>query len=198
MILVGGPTPAGHVPCILKFSPADDEGGGSVEFAFWKLAQAAGVRVPRACLVHDGRRRHFACARFDRYRDINGLIRRRHVHTLSGLLHKRASDGVIDYEEFMRVTRRLCGLVEAEECLRRAIFNLLSTNRDDHGRNHAFLYDEGSKIWTLTPAYDLTPNVANVLIGLSLLGSQQIPQSFEAIRRLAEIGGISRKRARVI
>ena len=197
-ILVGGPTPAGHVPCILKFSPADDEGGGSVEFAFWKLAQAAGLRVSRACLVHDGKRGHFACGRFDRYLGEDGRTHRRHVHTLSGMLHKRASDAVIDYEEFIRLTRRLCGMAEAEECLRRAIFNLLSTNRDDHGRNHAFLYDEESRVWTLTPAYDLTPNAANVLIGLSWMGSQRIPQRFEAVERLAEAGGISARKARAI
>jgi serine/threonine-protein kinase HipA len=117
---------------------------------------------------------------------------------LSGLLHKRASDGIIDYEEFIRLARRLVGMGEAEECFRRGVFNLLSTNRDDHGRNHAFLYDESARTWTLSPAYDLTPNVANVLIGLSWLGSQQIPQTFEALERLAEIGGLSSKKARAI
>ncbi len=50
----------------------------------------------------------------------------------------------------------------------------------------------------LTPAYDLTPNVANVLIGLSWLGSQQIPQRFEAVERLAGVGGISARKARAI
>jgi hypothetical protein len=92
-ILVGGPTPAGHVPCILKFSPADSDGGGAVEFAYMKMAKAAGIRVPPTCLVNDGQRRHFAAQRFDRYLATDGTTAKRHVHTLSGLLHRRASDG---------------------------------------------------------------------------------------------------------
>lgn len=197
-ILVGGPTPEGHAPCILKFTRSTDEDEGAVEFSFWLMARAAGIRVPPACLVHDGKQRHFACARFDRVQRCGGGWSRRHVHTLSGILHKRASDGVIDYEGFMRLTRRLCGAQEAAECLRRAIFNLLSTNRDDHGRNHAFLYDDTTRTWTLSPAYDLNPNVANVLIGLSWLSSNQVPETFDAVLRLAELGGITERLARKI
>ena len=197
-ILVGGQPPEGHAPCILKFTRSDDEDEGAVEFAFWLMAREAGIRVPPACLVNDGRKRHFACVRFDRLRLANGNWGRRHVHTLSGMLHKRAADGAIDYEEFMRLTRRLCGAQEAQECFRRAVFNLLATNRDDHGRNHAFLYNETTRLWSLSPVYDLNPNVANVLIGLSWLGSNQIPATFAAVLKLAEIGGIDSRRAREI
>jgi len=197
-ILVGGPTPAGHVPCILKFSPADSDGGGAVEFAYMKMAKAAGIRVPRICLVNDGQRRHFAAARFDRTIANDGTMAKRHVHTLSGLLHRRASDGQLDYSDFMRLSRRLCGHEEAVECLRRAIFNLLAVNRDDHGRNHAFLYDESTRTWTLAPAYDLNPNVANVLIGLSWFGSAAIPQKLEDVIRLAELAGIRPAKVRTI
>ena len=197
-ILVGGGTPPGYAPCILKFARSNDEAEGAVEFAFWLMARNAGIRLPRACLVYDGERRHFACERFDRYRRPDGTMARRHVHTLSGMLHRRASDGAIDYEEFMRLSRRLGGAQEAVECFRRAVFNLLATNRDDHGRNHAFLYDETTRTWTLAPAFDLNPNVANVLIALTWLGSAQIPTQFAALTRLAEIGGIPVRSAREI
>lgn len=197
-ILVGGPTPAGHVPCILKFSPADSDGGGAVEFAYMKMAKAAGIRVPRTCLVNDGERRHFAAERFDRYISNDGTTAKRHVHTLSGLLHRRASDGQLDYSDFMRLSRRLCGHDEAVECLRRAIFNLLAVNRDDHGRNHAFLYNETTRTWTLAPAYDLNPNVANVLIGLSWFGGAAIPQTFADLNRMAELAGIRPAMVRTI
>lgn len=197
-ILLGGTPPAGAWPCILKFSPEDDEGGGAVEYAFALLAQRAGVEMAACYLVHDGQRRHFATARFDRLRGDNGLFARRHVHTLSGMLHKRASDGQIDYEEFMRLSRTLAGTPAAEECLRRGIFNLLATNRDDHGRNHAFLYDEASRRWALSPAYDLNPSVFTVPAGLAWLGRLEVPTRFETIERLAEIGGVSRGRAREV
>lgn len=189
-ILIGGATPPGHVPCILKFSRADSEGGGAVEFAYLQMAKAAGIRVPRACLVHDGERRHFAVERFDRHVAPDGTTGRRHVHTLSGMMHRRASDGQLDYSDFIRLARRLCGQGEAVECFRRAVFNLLALNRDDHGRNHAFLYDETIRTWTLAPAYDLNPNVANVLIGLSWQGGAAIPQKLEDLNRMAALAGI--------
>ncbi len=197
-ILIGGATPPGHAPSILKLSPLDDEGGGSVEFAFWLMAKHAGIRVPHACLVHDGERRHFASARFDRHQRADGTWTRRHVHTLSGMLHRRASDGAIDYEDFIRLSRALGGAEEARECFRRAVFNLLTTNRDDHGRNHAFLYNETDRTWMLSPAYDMNPNVATVLIALTWLGSVEIPTRFDQILKLAELGGIDRRAAKSI
>jgi len=197
-IQLGGTPPPGTCPCILKFSPEDGEGGGALEYALALTAQRAGVDMAPCYLVHDGQRRHFATARFDRQRGNDGIFANRHVHTLSGMLHKRAADGQIDYEEFMRLSRALAGAPAAEECLRRGIFNLLATNRDDHGRNHAFLYDEGSRRWALSPAYDLNPSVFTVPAGLAWLGRLEVPTKFETIERLGEIGGISRVRAREV
>jgi serine/threonine-protein kinase HipA len=194
-VLVGGQPPTGYSSYILKFSPRDDEGGGSTEYAFTVMARRAGLNVAQGCLIHDGERRHFATERFDRIRHHDGSFGRRHVHTLSGMLHQRASDAGIDYEDFIRLSRRLIGIQGAEECFRRAVFHLLSTNRDDHGRNHAFIYDDAARLWDLSPAYDLNPNVSTVLIGLSWLHSLEIPQAFLPLRQLAEIGGIAYPRA---
>ena len=70
--------------------------------------------------------------------------------------------------------------------------------RDDHGRNHAFLYNETARAWTLTPAYDMNPNVATVLIALTWLGSAEIPTRFEQLLALAEHGGIAPREAKTI
>ncbi|MEJ1971543.1 MAG: HipA domain-containing protein [Lacunisphaera sp.] len=128
----------------------------------------------------------------------DGAWTRRHVHTLSGLLHQRAADANLDYRDFIRASRTLCNAAAARECFRRAVFNLVAGNRDDHGRNHAFRYDETTRAWSLTPAYDLTPSVANTLIGLSWMGSTAIPQRFAQVVQLAEAGGIDRKEAKAI
>lgn len=197
-VLIGGRPPEAYSPCVLKFARDSDEAEGAVEFAFWLMARKAGIRVPRACLVHDGERRHFAVERFDRHRRADGTMARQHVHSLSGMMHRLPADGAIDYEDFMRLSRRLGGAPEAQECFRRAIFNLLATNRDDHGRNHVFRYDENTRDWTLAPAFDLTPSVFNTLVGLSWLGTLAIPTRFESLEKLAEIGGISPKAAREI
>lgn len=197
-VLIGGPPPPGYATCVLKFARDNEEAEGAVEFAFWLMARQAGIAVPRASLVHDGERRHFAVERFDRYRQTDGTIGRRHVHSLSALLHRPPADGAIDYEDFMRLSRRLGGAPGALECYRRAVFNLLATNRDDHGRNHVFRYDEQSRLWALTPAFDLTPSAFTTLVGLAWLGRLVIPTTFDSLVRLAEIGDISAKMAREI
>lgn len=175
-----------------------DEAEGSVEYAFWHMAQEAGLRVPRACLVDDGERLHFAVQRFDRYPLAAGGWGRRHVHSLAGLLHKRAADRAIDYEEFMRLSRALGGVEEAAECFRRIVFNLLATVRDDHGRNHAFLYQPERRTWTLAPAFDLNPAVYNQLIALSFFRSAELPREFKVLERMAAIGGVEPDQARAI
>lgn len=197
-VLIGGPPPPGYSTCVLKFARSNEEAEGAVEFAFWLMARQAGIDLPRACLVHDGERRHFAVERFDRYRQADGTMGRRHVHSLSAMMHRQPADGAIDYEDFMRLSRRLGGAPGALECYRRAVFNLLATNRDDHGRNHVFRYDEQSRMWALAPAFDLTPGVFNTLVGLAWLGSLVIPTKFSSLVRLAEIGGISAKVAREV
>ena len=197
-LMVGGPPPQGYTPSILKLSRSTDEAEGAVEYAFWLMANRAGIRTPRAWLVDDGTRLHFAVERFDRYLKEDGAWGRRHVHSLSGMLHKRAADRAIDYEEMLRLCRNLGGAGEAEECFRRVVFNLLSTNRDDHGRNHAFLYDERSRTWSLAPAFDLNPSVFNQLVALSFRGSAEIPANYRQLVEFAAVGGISEKRAKAI
>jgi serine/threonine-protein kinase HipA len=61
-----------------------------------------------------------------------------------------------------------------------------------------FRYDELGRTWTLALAFDLTPSVYLVLVGLAWLGGMQIPTRFEAVLRLAELGGVSARVARAI
>lgn len=195
-ILVGGDTPADSAPGIVKFSPVpDDEDQGAVEFAFHEMAKAAGLRLPAACLLVDGAGiRHFAVTRFDRIRRQDGTFKRLHVQSLSALLHRRPV-GDIRYEELIVLASRLGGPLEAREAFRRVIFNLLSTNRDDHGRNHAFLYDPEVRLWKLAPAYDLNPNFSETLEAIRWGDGTELPTRFTELIALARIGGISEAQA---
>lgn len=47
---------------------------------------------------------------------------------------------------------------DLHQMFRRAVFNLLMGNRDDHLRNHGFIYTESG--WRLSPAFDMNPNLA--------------------------------------
>lgn len=59
---------------------------------------------------------------------------------------------------------------DLEELWRRMAFNILINNTDDHLRNHGFLYDR-RKGWTLSPAYDLNPNIEKSIFSTSIDGA---------------------------
>lgn len=67
------------------------------------------------------------------------------------------------------------GRIEAdlEQLFRRIVFNVLVANRDDHLRNHAFLFEETG--WRLAPAYDMNPSLAKAEHALLLDEASPMP-----------------------
>ncbi len=62
----------------------------------------------------------------------------------------------LGYLDIVRLTRAVTADArDVEEVMRRAVFNVVAHNRDDHARNIAYLWRPGSG-WRLAPAYDLT------------------------------------------
>lgn len=57
--------------------------------------------------------------------------------------------------EYMRKTSQRAE--DATELYKRMAFNVFIGNTDDHGRNHALLWDLKSGGWRLSPAYDVLP-----------------------------------------
>ena len=144
----------GFTAWLVKF-PAqhDDPHSASLEHAYFLMARAAGLDVPRTRLLGKTRRRpgYFAIERFDR----DGTARI-HTHTLGGLLQLPHGYPALDYGDLLKVTRELTRNEAAvTEMFRRACFNVFAHNRDDHSRNFAFLMDE-TGAWRPSPAYDLT------------------------------------------
>ena len=144
---------------LLKFDGmgADRELGGSqdygrIEYAYFKMAAAAGIAMSPCHLLEEGGRAHFMTRRFDR--DGN---RKHHMQTLCAMAHldykQKASH---DYNQFFQTIDRLqLGYEATEEAFRRMAFNVMGANCDDHTKNFAFLLREGDG-WTLAPAYDVT------------------------------------------
>jgi len=144
----------GFTAWLVKFpAKGDPKGSACSEHAYAEMARAAGIDVPRTQLLRPTKRHEgfFAIERFDR-RASNRI----HMHTLGGLLHLPHGYPALDYKDVLGVTR---GLTRDEsavaEMYRRACFNVLAHNRDDHSRNIAFLMNETGE-WSLGPAYDLT------------------------------------------
>ena len=130
----------------------DPEGWGAVEYAYAKMAQAAGVEMSECRLLREHDRRHFMTRRFDRP-ERGGKL---HMQTVAALEHVSYNEpGAYSYEQLMLLVRRL-GLdtPAVEQQFRRMVFNVVARNQDDHVKNVAFLMDRDGA-WRLAPAYDL-------------------------------------------
>ncbi len=155
-----GALPEGYTHWMVKFS-GEGRGGvndygkyeGTLEYICLQMAKAAGITVPEFRLIDDGVKvRHLAVRRFDRPSSNS----RRHVATACGLLHADYRLPSLDYAELLRVAWTLTrDAHQVQEQYRRAVFNLLSGNRDDHAKNHGYLMEEGGQ-WRLSPVYDVT------------------------------------------
>ena len=153
--------PEGFIPCLLKLDLADDRSQGEngpcrQEHDLLGHAERCGIAVPNRWLLAteeaDGcKGEHLLLQRFDREPG-----ERVHLHSFSGIAHKLPVRYGTSYEELLRVVSALTGdQRQVDEMFRRAVFNVVFGNRDDHVRNHAFLMQDSGQ-WQLSPAYDLT------------------------------------------
>ena len=139
---------------IVKFpSSMDGEDAGVKEYDCNRRAVDAGLNIADFRLMESKiTKGFFASKRFDRK---NG--KRIHMISLSGLLESSHRYPCLDYRHLLKATHLLTkDESQVYEAFRRAVFNVKIGNQDDHGKNFAFLYDEASRRWNLSPAYDLT------------------------------------------
>jgi serine/threonine-protein kinase HipA len=139
-------------PWLLKFDVAP-AASGRVEYAYWLMARAAGMDLAEARLLEESSgRAHFMTRRFDR---LEG--HKLHLQSFAALAaldftllatHSHA-------QLFVLVDRLGLDLDARREVFRRAVFNTLAANNDDHPKNTSFLCDQRGQ-WALAPAYDLT------------------------------------------
>jgi serine/threonine-protein kinase HipA len=131
---------------------ADPEGWGAVEYAYWRMARAAGVEMTESRLLSENGRRHFLTRRFDR--PVGDKL---HMQTLGALDHiSYKMPGVYGYDQAMLLMRRIgIELPQIEQLFHRMVFNVVARNQDDHVKNIAFLMDRAGR-WSLAPAYDVT------------------------------------------
>lgn len=145
--------PSGYAAWLVKFHTSPEAlDDGRIEYAYARMAGAAGIVMPESRLFKTGQgEEFFGVVRFDRQAG-----RRCHVQTFGGLIHANFRIPGCDYGQLLKVTRILTrNQADVEAAFRLMVFNILAHNRDDHVKNFAFMLDpEGS--WRLAPAYDLT------------------------------------------
>lgn len=131
---------------------SDPLGYGRIEYAYHLMARAAGITMSDCQLLEENSRAHFMTRRFDRTATGDKL----HLQSLCAIAHFDFNQaGAYSYEQAFQIARRL-GLPQTDltELYRRAVFNILSRNQDDHTKNLAFFMDRRGT-WHLAPAYDL-------------------------------------------
>jgi serine/threonine-protein kinase HipA len=167
---VGEPAEDGGLPGILKLDLSTDGAAARCEQAITQMARSAGVRVAETRLIDESPgspRAHLFVTRFDL---VEGeTLRRVHFHSAAGLLHK--TPDALDYRDLFRLAIQLhTPLEDIRKVARRMIFNVLASNLDDHGKNHAFQLDEATRTWSLTSAYDLTFSPGLLQRGMTVAG----------------------------
>jgi serine/threonine-protein kinase HipA len=126
---------------------------GRIEYAYYRMALAAGIEMTECRLLEEGGRAHFMTRRFDRADD----GRKIHTQTLCALNHLDFRQiGAHDYAQLFLLLERLgLGPDTRQEVFRRMTFNVAAAICDDHTKNFSFLLPEAGA-WRLSPAYDVT------------------------------------------
>jgi len=132
------------------------EGYGRIEFAYYLMATAAGIRMSDSRLLEENGRAHFMTKRFDR-EVIGGKTLKHHIQTLCAINHLDFRQrGTHDYSQLFMTASEL-GLDDdaLNQIFRCMAFNVMGRNCDDHTKNFGFILRQGQP-WNLSPAYDVT------------------------------------------
>lgn len=136
----------GFTPMIIKFDEHIDLPTTRIEYAYYLMAQEAGLRMMPSRLLEGKDSVHFITERFDRYG-----TEKLHVQTLAAMNPDSTS-----YEDLFTVARKL-GLPQNDlkQLFLQTAMNFMAANVDDHNKNFSFIMDRNGK-WRVAPAYDFT------------------------------------------
>ncbi len=169
----GGARPKAHIyvdgeEWIVKFlCKMDPKDTGKKEFEANALAKLCGLNVNEFKMFDsDICSGYFGAKRFDRH---NG--KRIHMISLAALLETTHRIPNLDYYHLFQITSLICKDNKAMyEVFRRMCFNVFYKNKDDHGKNFSFLYDEALQAYVLSPAYDLTSTPNKIEHEMTVMG----------------------------
>jgi len=177
----------------------DPQGYGAIEYAYYQMALAAGIKMSKCRLLEENGRRHFMTKRFDRLDGGEKL----HMQSLCGLAHfDFNAAGAYSYEQALLIIRQLkLPMAAIEEQFRRMVFNILARNQDDHVKNIAFIMDKRGS-WSLAPAFDMiysyNPSGAWTSAHQMTMNGKRDAFSIEDFRACAEAASLKRGRAESI
>jgi serine/threonine-protein kinase HipA len=144
----------GNILWLAKFTSVHDQQPvEQIEVATLSLARMCGIRTPEVRLeLADTQFPVALIQRFDR----RGAARIPYISARTALGKTGTELGsYTEIVDFMR-TAAPDPQVDFEELYRRMVFTILVSNKDDHLKNHGFLY-VGSDRWRLSPMFDVNP-----------------------------------------
>lgn len=155
----GGARPKAHISVngeewIVKFPcRMDPPNIGAEEFEANRLAHDCKIHTNEFAMFPSKRcKGYFGTKRFDRCGN-----KRIHMISLSAILETTHRVPNLDYLHLFQVVQNICvDKTDLYETFRRMAFNVFYGNKDDHGKNFSFLFDEELNGYKVSPAYDLT------------------------------------------
>lgn len=175
---------------------ADPQGYGLIEYAYHLMALEARIEMTECELYREGGRAHFMTKRFDRTADDDKL----HVQSLCAMMHFDFNQpDTYSYEQALQTIRRLgMPMVDIEQQFRRAAFNVITRNHDDHVKNIAYLMNKSGR-WRLSPAFDIAysynPSGAWTARHQMSINGKRDELSLDDLLSLARSGGIKAAKA---
>ncbi len=127
------------------------------EYLSLKMADQCGIQTPKHRLGKVEGKHVLLLERFDR----KGGLR---IPFLSAMSMLQASDG--EHRSYIDIAESILSYGsnpehDLRELWKRMVFNIITSNTDDHLRNHGFLFN-GNSGWQLSPVYDLESTPENV------------------------------------
>lgn len=136
-----------------------------IEHATLRLAAAAGLETPEVRLIQIQGRSVLLIRRFDRSWSAGEVpVELRHgmVSALTLLACDELDSPHKSYMDIAGALRRYGAAAairrDSEELYGRMVFNIFIGNDDDHLRNHAFVWRDDWRGWTLSPLFDVMPH----------------------------------------
>lgn len=131
---------------------ADPKGFGRIEYAYHRMAVDADITMMPCRLYEEGGRAHFMTRRFDRT-DSGAKL---HYQSFGALMHYDfESAGAYSYEQAILAIKKMrLPVGDIDQQVRRAFFNIVARNQDDHVKNIGFVMDKTGQ-WRLSPAFDV-------------------------------------------
>ena len=177
----------------------DPQGFGLIEYAYYLMATDAGVNMSECRLHREGGRAHFMTKRFDRTDTGEKL----HMQSLCAMMHFDFNQAdSYAYEQALQTMLAIgMPMADIEQQFRRAVFNVLARNHDDHVKNIAYLMDK-TGAWRLSPAFDVAysynPSGAWTSRHQMSVAGKRDQFELDDVLALAKTGGIKQAKARAV